>query len=455
MTRAGAAPAQGNLQRALGFAFGIAVAVGATIGVGILRTPGIVAGHMGSVPLALLIWVLGAGYVMLGVNYTAELATAIPRSGGPYVFAERTLGSFAGIVVGWSDFLNGVFALAFLAVALAEYGTELLRPELNASWVAAGIVIAFTLINLIGVRAASGAQLITSLAKVTVLWLFVVLCFWVGAPETTPETTARELAPAANSTLTVVGVLLAFQIILGVYTGWRAPSYFAEEARQPRDIVRALFWGAAAVAVTYLAVNLAIVYTIPFETLVNSRLPAADAAGAVASRWGWSAAGVTTVTVMAILLLPSTIQGVMMQVSRGLHAMSRDGLFFRVAARVNRRGSPVASVAIIGAVAVVLVLNSSFDQLFATFAFFGVLNNLLLVYGALRLRRCEPQLPRPYRAWLYPWSFLLLLTIDAAVFAGFLVTNLLHSVLTIAGLLALYLLHCRRQQRMAAQPGRS
>lgn len=441
-------PAQGNLQRALGFAFGIAVAVGATIGVGILRTPGIVAGHMGSVSLALLIWVLGAAYVMLGVNYTAELATAIPRSGGPYVFAERTLGTFAGIVVGWSDFLNGVFSLSFLAVALAEYGTELLRPELDASWVACGIVLAFTLINLIGVRAASGAQLVTSLAKVTVLWLFVVFCFFIGAP----QANTAEPAPSATSPVTIVGILLAFQIILGVYTGWRAPSYFAEEAKQPRDIVRALFWGAAAVALTYLAVNLAIVSTIPFETLVNSRLPAADAAGVVASRWGWSAAGAMALTVMAILLLPSTIQGVMMQVSRGLHAMSRDGLFFQAAARVNRRGAPVVSVAIIGAVAAMLALSSSFDQLFATFAFFGVLNNLLLVYGALRLRQREPGLARPYRAWLYPWSFLLLLAIDAAVFAGFLVTNLLHSALTIVGLVALYLLHCRRQQRRAAQP---
>jgi APA family basic amino acid/polyamine antiporter len=451
MSEIRAAHAQGDLQRALGFAFGIAVAVGATIGIGILRTPGIVAGHMGNVWSALLIWVLGAGYVMLGVNYTAELATAIPRSGGPYVFAERTLGSFAGIVVGWSDFLNGVFSLAFLAVALAEYGTDLLRPGTDAGWVAAGIVVAFTVINLIGVRAASGAQLITSLAKVTVLWLFVVFCFLIGAP----DAAAPQIAPSASTPVTVVGVLLAFQIILGVYTGWRAPSYFAEEAKQPRDIVRALFWGAAAVAITYIAVNLAIVHVVPFETLVNSRLPAADAAGAVASRWGWGETGSMAMTAMAILLLPSTIQGVMMQVSRGLHAMSRDGLFFEIAARVNRRGAPAVSVAIIGAVAVVLVLNSSFDQLFATFAFFGVLNNLLLVYGALRLRQREPDLSRPYRAWLYPWSFLLLLAIDAAVFVGFLVTHLLHSVLTIAGLVALYLLHRRRQQRHVARSGQS
>lgn len=447
MSRPHDAAADGRLQRALGFAFGIAVAVGATIGVGILRTPGLVAGHMGSIELALVIWLLGAGYVMLGVNYTAELATAIPRSGGPYAFAERTLGPFAGIVVGWSDFLNGVFSLAFLAVALAEYGAQLLRPGASIPFVSAVIVLAVTLINLRGVKAASGTQQLTSLAKVCVYWLFVILCLMIGAPaasDTAPAVTTPS-APAALPTL--MGTLLAFQLILGVYTGWRAPSYFAEEAKHPRDVVHALFWGALAVAVTYIAVNLAITATISYQTLIASNLPAADAAAAVASRWGWGTAGAMIVTAMAVLALPSTIQGVMMQVSRGLFAMSRDRLFFHAGARVNRHGAPVVSVAVIGAVALLLVLTSDFAELFAAFAFFGVLNNLLLVYGALRLRQREPQLVRPYRARLYPWSFLLLLLVDGAVFAGFLVTNPLRSALTMIGLLLLYALHRWRQRR--------
>ena len=77
------------------------------------RTPGIVLGNVGGSPaLALLVWVAGAVYVLLCVNYMAELGCAIPRSGGVYSFAERSLGRFGGVVVGWSDFLNAICAIA-------------------------------------------------------------------------------------------------------------------------------------------------------------------------------------------------------------------------------------------------------------------------------------------------------------------------------------------------------
>ena len=107
-----------QLQRSLGALFGVAVGVGSMIGVGVLRTPGIILEHVGAPGWALLLWVLGAAYVLLCINYMAELASSIPRSGGAYSFAERSLGRFGGVVVGWSDFLNAVFAIALLAVGV-------------------------------------------------------------------------------------------------------------------------------------------------------------------------------------------------------------------------------------------------------------------------------------------------------------------------------------------------
>lgn len=425
---------QRRLFAALGVWFGIAVSVGATIGVGILRTPGTVAGHVGSMDAALLIWLAGAAYVLLGVNYTAELAASIPRSGGPYAFANRSLGRWSGIAVGWSDFMNGVYSVAFLAVACAEFSVRLFAIGASPASLAAALVLVFTIINMIGIKLASGTQKATSIIKLCALWLFICGCFVFGAGQASqpPTGTSLETVP------TVIGALLAFQLILGVYTGWRTPSYFAEETKNPRELVRSLFGGALIVAATYIGVNLALFSVLSFEQLAGSQLPAADAAGVVAARWGWATGGVLLVTAMAVASLPSTIQGVMISTSRSLYAMSQDGLFVAAAARVNRRGSPAVAVAVIGVVATVLVTTSSFEQLFAAFALFGVFNNFLLVSGALALRIREPDLERPYRAFGYPWTFVILLVIDGAVFLGFLFTNLRHSVTLLVVLTLLF-----------------
>jgi APA family basic amino acid/polyamine antiporter len=128
-----------------------------------------------------------------------------------------------------------------------------------------------------------------------------------------------------------------------------------------------------------------------------------------------------------------------MQTSRTFHAMSQDGLFFRWAARVNRRGSPVNATLVCGAIAAVLAAGSNFESLFTTFTVFAVLNNLILLIGVVRLRRTEPGLERPFRIILYPWALIPIVVIDIAVFAGFAMAHPWQCAAGAAVGLALYL----------------
>jgi len=97
-------PAQsGKLLKILGVGFGLAVGIGGTIGVGILRNPSGIAEQLGSIWLIILAWTLGGVYCLLGANYLAELATMIPKAGGYYVYAQRAFGKYGGFVAGWSD----------------------------------------------------------------------------------------------------------------------------------------------------------------------------------------------------------------------------------------------------------------------------------------------------------------------------------------------------------------
>ena len=89
-------PHTGQLRRLLGLGFGLAVIVGSTIGVGILRTPGLVAGHLHSASAILVVWMVGGLYTLLGAVCLAELGTMVPQAGGYYVYARRAFGDWVG-----------------------------------------------------------------------------------------------------------------------------------------------------------------------------------------------------------------------------------------------------------------------------------------------------------------------------------------------------------------------
>src|SRR5918997_2212847 len=116
---------RGRLLRVLGVVFGMAVTVGITVGMGILRTPGEVAAQLPNPWLFLGAWLLGGVYALCGALSVAELGTMIPRSGGFYVFARRALGEYLGFVVGWSDWLSTCGTVSAVSLVVGEYAGAL------------------------------------------------------------------------------------------------------------------------------------------------------------------------------------------------------------------------------------------------------------------------------------------------------------------------------------------
>ncbi|HWW73940.1 MAG TPA: APC family permease, partial [Pyrinomonadaceae bacterium] len=153
---------RGHLLRVLGVVFGMAVTVGITIGMGILRTPGEVAALLPNAWLFIGVWLLGGVYALLGAFSVAELGTMIPRSGGFYVFARRALGEYPGFVVGWSDWLSTCGTIAVVALVLGEYA-GMLVPALAGSEVpvACCVTAAFALLQWRGVRWGGRSQELT------------------------------------------------------------------------------------------------------------------------------------------------------------------------------------------------------------------------------------------------------------------------------------------------------
>ncbi len=415
VSTAASAAQRGRLLRVLGVGFGLAVIIGNTVGSGILGTPGKVAAWLPDLWLFLGVWVLGGLYALLGANALAELGTMLPRSGGQYVFAHRALGPFAGFVVGWSDWLSTCGTTAAVSILIADYAGELF-PALagRGPFVALFITVAVAVLQWRGIQWGSRFQNVTSLFKALAFVALVAACFILdggvrGVGTETAATTAAIALPLLPA------LMLALQAVIYTYDGWSGVIYFSEEVRDPRrDIPRALFGGVLLIIAIYLLVNLALVYVLPLTRLAGDELALGTAAETVFGPYGE--------TIFRSLMIVSMLSGINafhLMATRVLFAMSRDRLGADAAAQVNRGGTPAVALFLSAAVAALFVVGGKrFETVINALAFFFVANYTMSFVSVFVLRRREPELERPYRAWGYPWTTALALLGSVAFLAG-------------------------------------
>ncbi|MDQ3253642.1 MAG: APC family permease [Acidobacteriota bacterium] len=438
---------QGKLLRVLGVAFGLAVTVGATIGMGILRTPGDVAAQLPSAWLFIGVWLIGGLYALLGTLQVAELGTMIPRAGGIYVFARRALGSYAGFVVGCSDWLGTCGTIAAVAIVIGEY-TAALVPVLasRAVSIALSVIVAFALLQWRGVRWGGRAQELTSLLKAVAFIALVTACFIFGGGSTAGASAAPPL-PTGVTLLTAV--VLSLQGVIFTYDGWYSAVYFSEEVREPeRNLPRAMIGGVLLIIGIYLLVNLALVYVLPMSLIAGEKLAVGAAARAV-----FGALGGIIISVLATVSMLASVNANLLMAPRTLYAMSRDGLFglfSRHATTVNAGGTPSVALFLSAAVAVLFTLSGTFEKVLALLAFFFVVNYAVTFVAVFVLRRREREAARPYRAWGYPWSTALVLLGSLAFLIGAVASdtqNSIYSLLLLAASYPIYLVLSRLNKK--------
>ena len=409
---------RGHLLRVLGVVFGMAVTVGITIGMGILRTPGDVAAQLPSPWLFIGAWLLGGVYALLGAVSVAELGTMIPRSGGFYVFTRRALGEYPGFVVGWSDWLSTCGTVAAVALVLGEYAGRLF-PRLagREAAVACAVTLAFAVLQWRGVRWGSRSQELTSLLKTVAFVALIVACFALGGTHETRDAAATSgmTAGAGASQSLLNALVLALQGIIYTYDGWYSTVYFGEEVRDTaRNVPRAMVGSVLLVIAIYLLFNLALIYVLPFGRLAGEPLAAGAAAEAV-----FGPRGATVIAVVAILSLLASVNGNTLTAPRVVYAMSRDRLFWRGASAVNRGGTPTVALLLSTTAALLMIVYSgTFSSLLAAIAFFFVFDYTLTFLSVFVLRFREPEAERPYRAWGYPFTTALALLGSFAFLAG-------------------------------------
>lgn len=415
----------GQLRRVLGVGFGLAVSIGATIGVGILRTPGLVAAQLHAPLMILLVWLVGGIYTLLGASCLTELGVMLPRAGGFYVYVRRAFGDTLGFAVGWTDWLMYCSILGYVTIAIAEFIAALgLMPGGAIRPVAVVILVSIVGLQRLGIRISSQFQEVTTSVKCIAFLALIFACFLVPMKG---DSLAR-----IPSSLTLGGLIVALQAILITYGGWQSPLYFIEEDRDPaRDLPRSMIGGVSSVIGIYLLVNVALLNVLPMSELSGATLPAANAARVFAGEHGRN-----LITLLSVISLVPLLNAVIMMGTRIIFALGRDQLFWSRASTVNSGGTPDTATLLTAAIAVAFIATGTFQRLVAITSFFLAANYSLCCLALIALRHREPELSRPYRAWGYPWSVCLVAAGSVIFVVGTLAEEMFNGLAALALLAA-------------------
>jgi APA family basic amino acid/polyamine antiporter len=405
------------LWKVLGTTFGIAVTLGGTVGTGILRKPGPIAEALHHPALIILLWVLVAIDALLGVSCVLELSLSIPKAGAWYGYAERAFGRYIGFLVGLSSWLGTVTALGFGAYTFAEY-LAILIPFLSnyLIYCSIGILLMLWAFHQLGVILAGKSQEWLSGIKAIALLIFIVICAIQGQGGSISES-----PPAPIGLPLWSGIMTALLSIFYAFDGWHTAAYFTEENKNPeKSMPKSMFIGVIVVAFIYILINVAILYSLPFSILIQSKLAAADAMtyifGSDMGRW---------ITLFLMISILGILNTQVMFAPRVIFSMSRDGLFFKKASEINAVGSPSFATHITIALACLCLLAGKHvnERLSDIATFFFVASYLAGFAALIQLRRKEPNLARPYRVWAYPYLPLFLVVLSSLFLVGTLLTN--------------------------------
>ncbi len=348
------------------------------------------------------VWAAGGVLALCGALTMAEVAGALPETGGIYVIVRAGWGQLAAFLFGWTELIIiRAAALGAVATTFAEYALRILgyNPTVApyVAWVhdiAAIAIVVLAAVNIIGVRASALVLELTTIAKYGAL-LFVVIAVVLAAPAHGAVTAAAAL-PGAPITTGAFG--LALVSVLWAYDRWADLSFVAGEVSDPaRNIPRALIAGTVAVIAIYLAANFAYLAVLPPDRMRTSALVAADVAQMVVGHWG-----VVVIGLAVVLATIGTLNGSLLTAPRIFFAMANDGMLFRPIAAVHPRfQTPYAAIALSATLGVLFVLLRTFEQLADTFITAIVPFYALGVAAVFRLRR-QPGYHPPYRVPGYP-----------------------------------------------------
>jgi APA family basic amino acid/polyamine antiporter len=386
----------------------MAVIIANMIGTGVFTSLGFQLAELPAGFPILALWALGGVAAFCGAMSYAEIASALPRSGGEYSMLREIYHPAAGFVSGWISSTIGFAApTALAAMTFAAYATAVAAPEAPVSVEKALAIVLIVLLTVVHAsrRAASGGMQ----TALTAFKVAVILAFCLGGVALLEAPDWAALAPTAGDGSRIASPSFAVALIYVsyAYAGWNAAAYIVGEMRDPaRTLPFVLAVGAGVVTALYVALNAVFLLAAPAEAYVGR----VDV-GFVAAERIFGATFANLVGLAMASLLVSTVSAMTIAGPRVLGAIGEDFPLFRALARLNQDGIPSRAVIAQSLLAIILILTSGFETVLVFAAFLTALNSFFAVLGLFVLRARRPGLARPFRTPLYPLTPLVYLAV--------------------------------------------
>lgn len=394
-----------------------AIIVGSMIGSGIFIVSAEMARDVGSPWILLLAWGITAVMTIVGALSYGELAAAMPRAGGQYVFMREAYGPLFGFLYGWTLFLviqTGTIAAVvvafakFLGLFVPWVSTKRILLHLPLGYsvssqqlAAIATIAVLTWVNCRGLRQGAIVQNIFTVAKVGGLLVLVVLGFVLPS---NPAAVQSNFGPGPSATLNLTLISLMGAALVGSLfssDAWNNVTFTGSEVVNPRrNLPLSLFLGTAAVSAIYLAANVVYLRVLPLSAIASAP---EDRVGTLVAQNLMGPWGLTFINLCILVSTFGCTNGLILAGARVYYAMAKDGLFFRRVADISpRTHTPAVSLIIQAIWAAMLTLSGTYSDLLNYVIFANLLFYVLTVGALFVLRRKRPDLDRPYKAFGYP-----------------------------------------------------
>jgi APA family basic amino acid/polyamine antiporter len=371
-----------------------ALAVADMIGIGVFTSLGFQVRDLPTGFSVITLWTVGGIVALCGALSYAELATALPRSGGEYNFLSRIYHPALGFLAGWISATVGFAApVALAAMAFGDYCAGVF-PGAQKLWLALAAVWGVTLILLSGAKPGALFTNVATFLKVALIVVLIVCGLALGTPQ------PISFMPASSDLSYIVSAPFAIGLmyVMYSYSGWNAATDIADEIKEPaRTLPPALVAGVVIVMLLYVALNAVFLYTTPME-----RLAGQINVGLIAGEHIFGPGGGRIVGGLICFGLVSAITAMMWIGPRVTMVMGEDLSALSFFAKKSEGGVPARALVLQLGVATFLLLTQSFERVLEFVQFSLLSCSLLAVIGVIVLRIAQPNLPRPIRVWAYP-----------------------------------------------------
>lgn len=410
-----------NLQKNLGLFDAIAIVIGMVIGSGIFFKPAIVFKNAGSPMLGILAWLAGGVITIASGLTVAEIAAAIPKTGGIFVYIKELYGEKFAFLLGWVQsivYIPG--SAAALSIILSIQITSFIPlTAIEQKVLAIAFIIFIMILNIISTKLVSKMQGVISIAKLIPIIAIIALGFIKG--------TAKGDILNISSSSTVSGFGAALLGTLWAYDGWISVGNMAGELKNPKkDLPRSIIVGLGTTIVVYVLINLALINIMPMGAIITSEKPASDAAVVLLG-----STGAKIISAGILISIFGALNGYLMTGVRIPLAMSQDRSipFSKYFSKVHEKsGTPVNAFIFETVLACLYVLSGSFNVLTDLVMFVLWLFFTMAVAGIFVLRTKFKHLDRPYKVPLYPLVPLIGIIGSSYIIISTLITNTFYAL---------------------------